>query len=115
MTVLYLGIFALALGLSFVLTRSIRNLASSRGWVSAPLSERHLHAAPLPRLGGVAIFAAFVLSLTVASSISSFHPRLQFGSSLQVLVTILVPGCLVFVLGLYDDIHSVGPYVKFAV
>lgn len=115
MTVLYLGIFALALGLSFVLTRSIRNLASSRGWVSAPLSERHLHAAPLPRLGGVGIFAAFVLSLTVAISISSFHPRLQFGSSLQILVTILVPGCLVFVLGLYDDIHSVGPYVKFAV
>jgi UDP-GlcNAc:undecaprenyl-phosphate GlcNAc-1-phosphate transferase len=115
LTVLYLGIFALALGLSFILTRSVRNLAINRGWVSAPLSERHLHAAPLPRLGGVAIFAAFVLSLAVAITISSYNPRLQFGSSLQILVTILVPGCMVFLLGLYDDVRSVGPYVKFAV
>jgi UDP-GlcNAc:undecaprenyl-phosphate/decaprenyl-phosphate GlcNAc-1-phosphate transferase len=115
LTVLYLGIFALALGLSFVLTRLVRNLAIHRGWVSAPLSERHLHDAPLPRLGGVAIFGAFVISLAVAISLSSYHPRLQFGSSLKILTTILVPGCLIFLLGLYDDVRSVGPYLKFAV
>jgi UDP-GlcNAc:undecaprenyl-phosphate GlcNAc-1-phosphate transferase len=31
------------------------------------------------------------------------------------LLTILAPASLVFLLGLYDDLHSVGPYVKFAV
>ena len=115
LTVLYLGIFGFSLTLSFVLTRYIRNLATARGWVSAPVSERHLHKAPLPRLGGVAIFVAFVLSLAVAVSIASFRPHLNFGSSLKILVTILVPACLIFLLGLYDDIRSVGPYVKFAV
>lgn len=115
MTVLYLGIFALALTLSFGLTRYIRNLATLRGWVSAPLSERHLHNAPLPRLGGVAIFGAFVLSVGVALAISAYHPSLRFGSSLKTLLTILLPGCLVFLLGLYDDLRGVGPYVKFAV
>jgi len=115
LTVLYLGIFALALSLSFGLTRYIRNLATLRGWVSAPLSERHLHSAPLPRLGGVAIFGAFVLSLGVALAIAAYHPSLRFGSSLKTLLTILLPGCLVFLLGLYDDLRGVGPYVKFAV
>ena len=115
MTALYLGIFGLAVTLSFGLTRFVRNLAINRGWVSAPLSERHLHSAPLPRLGGVAIFGAFALSLAVALTIAAYHPSLRFGSSAKVLATILIPSCLIFLLGLYDDVRSVGPYVKFAV
>jgi len=115
LTVLYLGIFVFSLFLSFTLTRTVRNAAMARGWVSAPALERHLHQAPLPRLGGVAIFASFVLSLGIALVVSWLRPQLQFGSSLRILSTILVPGCLIFLLGLYDDLRSVGPYVKFAV
>ena len=36
LTALFLGIFALALALSFVLTRSVRNLAMAKGWMSPP-------------------------------------------------------------------------------
>ena len=115
MTVLYLSIFGLSLVLSFVLTRYIRNLATASGWVSVPTSERHLHEAPLPRLGGVAIFGAFVLSLATAIVIATLRPHLHFGSSLRILSTILIPGCLIFLLGLYDDVRTVGPYFKFAV
>lgn len=115
MTVLYLGIFGLSLILSFVLTRSVRNTAMMRGWVSVPGSARHLHEAPLPRLGGVAIFGAFVLSLSAALLVASLRPELRFGSSLRILSTILIPGWLIFLLGLYDDVRSVGPYFKFAV
>lgn len=115
MTALYLGIFGTSLTLSFALTRSVRNLATARGWVCAPVSDRHLHDAPLPRLGGVAIFGAFVLSLAAALVISYVRPDLRFGSSLHILTTILVPSCLIFVLGLYDDIRCIGPYVKFSV
>jgi UDP-GlcNAc:undecaprenyl-phosphate GlcNAc-1-phosphate transferase len=87
----------------------------ARGWVFAPAQERHLHVAPRPRFGGVAIFSAFVVSLAVALAISSLRPELQFGSSLRTLTTILVPGVLIFLLGLYDDIRGVGPYFKFVV
>lgn len=115
MNVLYLGIFAFSLILSFILTCNVRNLARARGWVSAPAPGRHLHDVPLPRLGGVAIFAAFVLSLSVAVVISLWRPQLQFPSSLRTLATILVPGFLVFLLGLYDDVRGAGPYLKFTV
>jgi UDP-GlcNAc:undecaprenyl-phosphate GlcNAc-1-phosphate transferase len=115
LTVLFLGIFVLSLVLSFVLTRSVRNLAMARGWVSAPAGERHLHSIPLPRLGGVAIFLAFAISLGVAVLLSQVHPELRFGSSLRTLTILLGPGVLIFLLGLYDDLKSVGPYVKFLV
>ena len=115
MTVLYLGIFGFSLFLSFILTLYVRNAATARGWVSAPSSERHLHRAPLPRLGGVAIFLAFLLSLGAAVAIASLRPDLYFGLSTRVLTTILVPGFLIFLLGLYDDIRSVSPTFKFAV
>lgn len=115
MTVLYLGIFVFSLILSFILTRYVRNTATLRGWVSVPASARHLHEAPLPRLGGVAIFATFVLSLGAALLIAALRPELRFGSSLRILSTILIPGCLIFLLGLYDDVRTVGPYFKFAV
>ena len=115
MTALYFSIFLLSLVLSFVLTWYIRNLATERGWVAAPASGRHLHETPLPRLGGVAIFGAFFISLGVAVVIAHFWPQLSFNSTIHTLTTILGPSLLIFLLGLYDDIRSVGPYVKFSV
>jgi UDP-N-acetylmuramyl pentapeptide phosphotransferase/UDP-N-acetylglucosamine-1-phosphate transferase len=35
--------------------------------------------------------------------------------SVKTLLTILAPAALVFLLGVYDDIHGVGPYFKFSV
>ncbi len=115
MTLFYLGIFVVSVLASFVLTRYVRNLAMVRGWVAGPGLERHLHNRPLPRLGGVAIFLAFLLSICVAGMLSSWLPRLNFGFSSKALFTILVPGLLIFLLGLYDDLHPVGPYFKFLV
>jgi UDP-GlcNAc:undecaprenyl-phosphate GlcNAc-1-phosphate transferase len=80
-----------------------------------PASGRHLHSAPLPRLGGVAIFLAFLLSVGIAWLVSWRHPSLRFGFSSKTLITILLPGFLIFLLGVYDDIRTIGPYFKFTV
>ena len=115
MTLFYLGMFAASLLLSFILTRYVRNLATARGWVAAPALDRHLHHTPLPRLGGVAIFLSFLLSVAIALLVSWRYPRLSFGFSAKTLVTVLLPGVLIFLLGVYDDLRTVGPYFKFAV
>jgi UDP-GlcNAc:undecaprenyl-phosphate GlcNAc-1-phosphate transferase len=115
LTVAFFAIFFLSLLFSFVLTRYVRDFASRRGWVAVPSQERHLHASPLPRLGGVAIFFSFSLSMLAVSAIALYIPNLHAALSLKTLLTILAPASLVFLLGLYDDLHSVGPYVKFAV
>jgi UDP-GlcNAc:undecaprenyl-phosphate GlcNAc-1-phosphate transferase len=115
LTLFYLGIFAASLLLSFVLTRVVRNFATIRGWVSAPALERHLHTAPLPRLGGVAIFVSFTLVTAVSLIAGHFAHSLNVGVPEKLVLAVLFPGFLIFLLGVYDDIYSVGPYVKFTV
>lgn len=115
MTVIFLAIFVLSLLLAFVLTRYVRDFASARGWVAAPTQERHLHGTPLPRLGGVAIFVSFSLSMALAVAWARHYPSLHSTFSLKTLLIILAPASLVFLLGVYDDIRGVGPYFKFTV
>lgn len=115
MTALYLGSFAISLLLSFLLTRQVRSLALSRGWVSLAQDDRHVHRQPLPRLGGVAIYAAFVISVALALLAALAFPRLGSAVSFSTLAAILAPATLIFLLGVYDDLRSAGPYTKFAV
>ena len=86
-----------------------------RGWVAPPIQDRDLHETPLPRLGGVPIFLAFLIAVGVGLLASLHFPTLVAALSMRTLLRVLVPGTLIFLLGLYDDVHSVGPYTKFAV
>jgi len=115
LTVIFLALFLLSLTSAFVLTRSVRDFATSRGWVASPTQERHLHSSPLPRLGGVAIFLSFACCMAVTAVWAVRHPRLQSPFFLRTMGTILLPAALVFLLGVYDDLRGVGPYFKFSV
>lgn len=115
MTVFYFSVFVASVILSFILTWYVRNIAVARGWVAEATSERHLHNAPLPRLGGVAIYLAFLFSIAIALVVNWLHPRLSINFSAGTLLSLLVPGTLVFLLGIYDDVRGVGPYTKFIV
>lgn len=114
MTTSYIGIFVGSVLLSFVLTRSIRNLANARGWVYAPASSRHIHKDLIPRLGGIAIFVAFAIIALALLAAPDFLGVAE-PISRRTVLTILGPATLVFCLGLYDDFRPVNPYVKFAI
>ncbi len=60
MTNYYLGA-ALAFGLSVVLTYFLARFARSRNLFMPPLRERDLHVAPVPRVGGIAVVASFLI------------------------------------------------------
>ena len=115
LTLLFFGLFAFSLGVSFVATRQVRDLATRRGWVSLPQDGRQVHQTPLPRLGGVAIFLAFSVSLIVWLGLSVKFPQLVQGLAPATLLRIYVPACLIFALGIYDDLHGAGAYLKFSV
>jgi len=114
LTITFLVIFVVSLVCAFVLTRSVRDYATAHGWVAVPASERHLHSKPLPRLGGVAIYISFVVSMALAYALSRHDAHLTraFGGTL---LKILAPATMIFLLGVYDDIRGVGPYLKFTV
>lgn len=115
MTITFLVIFVASLVCAFALTRTVRDYATAKGWVAVPSSERHLHNKPLPRLGGVAIFLSFAVCMGIAYAISRHDAELARAFGARTLLKILAPATLVFLLGVYDDIRGVGPYIKFAV
>ena len=115
MTSLFLGVFGISLLLSFVLTRSVRNFWIARGWVTQSARDLDLHPVPPPRIGGVAIYLSFVITIGIAFVASRYFPKLGPAFANSSLLTILLPGTLIFALGVRDDLRSVGPYTKFAV
>ena len=115
MTLIYLGLFFTGLLSAFVLTRYVRNLAIAHGLVAVPTQERHMHLRALPRLGGVAIFLSFCACMAIATWWGARYPAQHGTDFLPTLGTILVPAAIVFLLGVYDDLRGVGPYVKFTV
>jgi UDP-GlcNAc:undecaprenyl-phosphate GlcNAc-1-phosphate transferase len=115
LTLIFLGTFVLALVSSFVLTRYVRDFATSHGLVAVPTQDRHLHSSPLPRLGGVAIYLSFSCCIGLAAFWVLRSHSMHSVFSVKKLLTILGPATLVFLLGAYDDIHGAGPYFKFTV
>jgi UDP-GlcNAc:undecaprenyl-phosphate/decaprenyl-phosphate GlcNAc-1-phosphate transferase len=110
---IYLACGIASLLISAILTRVVRNAALARGWVATP-SSHHIHRNPIPRLGGVAIYLSFVITAGLMAS-ASMITNIELSFEPRTTLCILVPGTIIFLLGLYDDIYSVKPRVKFAV
>jgi UDP-GlcNAc:undecaprenyl-phosphate/decaprenyl-phosphate GlcNAc-1-phosphate transferase len=107
----YLFFFFISVSLSLLFTRLVRNYAVERGWVVTPQLDRHVHKTSVPRVGGVAIFAAFMAVVGLASLL----PKSIGFLPTRTLLTIFASGTIIFLLGLYDDLYLVGPYLKFGV
>ena len=63
----YMALFLLSLVFSILLTPVSIRLAHLLGAVDVP-SERKIHTAPIPRLGGVAVFLAIALAVVMVVS-----------------------------------------------
>ena len=110
----YLAVFAGTVILSLAFTRFIRDGANRRGWLDTPGAGRHRHLVPVPRLGGVAIFLTFAFATGAALVVSKFL-EIRPPLSGQTALGIVFPAALIFILGLYDDRFSLGPYSKLGV
>ncbi len=104
-------IFFLALLASFFLTPFVGKVARRFNIVDQP-SERKVHTAPIPRIGGVALISAFFFSL-VLFSFNKIMLRDLIEHEQRVSVFIL-GAVLIFALGLWDDIRRLPSSAKFA-
>ncbi len=110
----YLGLFAGGTLLSALLTRYVRNRARKNGWGCCPLRDRDVHTSLMPRVGGIGVYLAVLITISAALLLSSLlGHKLEF-SRFQ-LLWILGCGTLVFLLGLLDDLKNLNPYAKFSV
>ncbi|MDP2104512.1 MAG: MraY family glycosyltransferase, partial [Desulfobulbaceae bacterium] len=96
---------------ALVVTPRVAALAERFDLLDKP-SARKVHNIAIPRIGGIAIFLAFSLSLFTALFFENFKTQLLDNNEI---IYLFAGGILSLLLGLYDDIKQLGPKVKFAV
>lgn len=107
----YVLAFGLAALLALALTPPMRWLARRIGMVDQP-DKRRIHTTPTPRGGGLAVFAAFHLTLGYMIWMVGGDFSSQFTSSWWLLF--LGVSSLLAAIGLLDDMLSLKPWFKLA-
>jgi UDP-GlcNAc:undecaprenyl-phosphate GlcNAc-1-phosphate transferase len=102
--------FLLAVAGSWLLTPIIRDAAHGAGLLDEP-AERKVHETPIPRLGGVAIGAAFYLGIA-AGLVAARSTGQQVDVVSGHLTGILVGMALIGGVGLLDDLQGMRARVK---
>ncbi len=85
--------------LSMLLTPLVRQIAIHIGALDYP-NERKVHKEPMPRLGGLAIYLAFIIGYAF------------FGQVNTQMLSILIGGFVIILTGLIDDIHPIRARYK---
>ena len=92
-----------ALVVSFLMTPVVKTFAYKVGAIDVPKDARRMHKVPIPRLGGLAIFIGFMVSILLFAEIT---PELR---------SILLGAVMIVVLGVVDDIMALPAMLKFVV
>ncbi len=84
-------------------TPVVRSLAFRVGAVDVPKDSRRMHDHPIPRMGGLAIFFGFMLSVLIFLPLT---PQMR---------GMLLGGVIIVILGIFDDIYALPAVPKFLV
>ncbi|MBA7465690.1 putative undecaprenyl-phosphate N-acetylglucosaminyl 1-phosphate transferase [subsurface metagenome] len=105
--VFYVVAFFFALALAYVLTPLLRKPSLKFEILDHPVPDIKIHLKPVPYLGGLAIWLAFIVTLLGVRLLTSFPT-----GTLHNLRGIFYGGTLIMVLGLIDDIWKLDYRVK---
>ena len=97
----YLAGFILSFVFAFCWTPILRQAALQLGIVDKPDGKLKKHEEAIPYLGGIAVFAAYLLTIGV---LTDFEDRETLG--------LLLSGCIALVVGLIDDFGAMTPKQK---
>ena len=107
-----LAVFAASLALAAVLTPVVRKLAFRIGAVDVP-NQRKVHNTTMPRLGGLAIYAAF--ASVVLLLLLWISPEWLGAQDRNLITALLAGGTIIALLGALDDKYDLPAKLKFAV
>jgi UDP-GlcNAc:undecaprenyl-phosphate GlcNAc-1-phosphate transferase len=95
----YLIPFLLSFSLSIILTPIVKKIALLKGYVAEPREDRW-NKNPTALFGGVAIFLSFIIPYIIFTKFTFQN------------IGIIMAGCFIFGVGLFDDIFHIKPYTK---
>jgi len=93
----------LSAAISFASTPAVKKMAFKVGAIDVPKDNRRMHDHPIPRMGGLAIALAFILTSLLSVELN------------QQLQGIMLGGILILVLGVLDDSLTLPALPKFIV
>ncbi len=95
--------FAVAFILTFICSPLAKNFAYKIGAIDVPKDKRRMHKTPIPRLGGIAIFVGFYISVLV---FCTEHMSREVRG-------MLLGSIVIVALGIFDDVLALKPSQKF--
>ncbi|MBN2058601.1 MAG: undecaprenyl/decaprenyl-phosphate alpha-N-acetylglucosaminyl 1-phosphate transferase [Candidatus Saganbacteria bacterium] len=105
---IYFLSLALAFFVTYLTTPVVKRLAAKIGAVDVP-NDRKIHSFPVPRLGGLSIYAGFMAAVGLAFLLAKLAgSRLNFAMGAGV----VLGGSLLMLVGIFDDIHTLRPTTK---
>ena len=87
--------------MSFATTPIASVLAYKIGAIDVPKDNRRMHKEPIPRLGGIAIFFSFVVSILLFYGISKFT------------LSMIAGALVIVIIGILDDVFRIRALYKF--
>jgi UDP-GlcNAc:undecaprenyl-phosphate GlcNAc-1-phosphate transferase len=100
----------LAAGTSAFLTPLVRRLAAHVGMVDE-VGERRMHEAPKPRIGGIAVYLGFAVSLFAMLGYLTAKHELHL-ENVHDIIGLMFGGTLILVVGIWDDVMGMRPRNK---
>jgi UDP-GlcNAc:undecaprenyl-phosphate GlcNAc-1-phosphate transferase len=110
------GVFVLGTCASLLLTPLVIRAAGALRLYDSPDGVRRLHASPVPRLGGIAVYLSTAIVSTGVFFIGTtvFVPGYVIAPhDARMLTGALVGASLLFLVGLFDDVRGLPPSAKF--
>lgn len=95
--------FLIAFAVAFTLTPFVKRLAYKIGAVDVPRDSRRMHKTPKARLGGLAIFLGFLISVCLLTSLP------------KTIIGLLLGSVVIVVLGVFDDINPLSAKFKLVI
>lgn len=108
--------FMLAFITTFVITPYTIKLARKVGAVDTPKDERRINTTTMPRLGGLAVIAGFIVSIVYLLIILNMEKSINlFEDNMHIkLIGFLIGGLIIGVVCFIDDLKDLPPLVKLA-
>lgn len=110
----YVLVSVCAFVMSVILTPIIRRLCQQQHLFDFPGNPRKIHSIPIPRLGGIGIYAAFYVPLFLLFAGANTVATL-FAQNLDTVLSLFMTSSLVFAIGVYDDLRGATVLQKLVV
>ncbi len=102
----YMMAFVIAAGVALLITPGVIFLAAKTGAMDAP-DARKVHKKPIPRIGGLGIYAAFMVAMLSVMFVVPLSDEVT-----NELIGLMVGGSLIVLVGIIDDYKNLPAKVK---